>query len=75
LELVVKNLPAKAGDVRTGFNPWVEEIPWRSAWQPTPLFLPGETHGQRSQAGYVLQSRTQLKQLSAAWFKMLMLKP
>jgi len=43
LEVVVKNLPAKAGDVRTGFNPWVEEIPWRSAWQPTPLFLPGET--------------------------------
>ena len=28
---------------RPGFNPWVEKIPWRRAWQPTPLFLPGES--------------------------------
>ena len=27
---------------RPGFNPWVEKIPWRRAWQPTPIFLPGE---------------------------------
>ena len=34
------------------FNPWVEEIPWRRAWwQPTPVFFPGEPHGQRSLAG------------------------
>jgi len=34
---------------RCGFDPW---IPWRRAWQPTPVFLPGESHGQRSLAGY-----------------------
>ena len=50
---VVKNLPAnegKSGD--TGFNPWIKKIPWRRKWQPTPVFLPGEFHGQRSLAGY-----------------------
>ena len=34
-----------------GFNPWVGKIPWRRAWQPTPVFLPGESHGQQSLAG------------------------
>ena len=33
---------------RWGFNPWAGKIPWRRAWQPTLVFLPGETHGQRS---------------------------
>ena len=37
---------------RHGFNPWVGKIPWRRAWQPTPVFLPGESHEQRSLAGY-----------------------
>ena len=37
---------------RSGFDPWVGKIPWRRAWQPTPVFLPGESHGQRSLAGY-----------------------
>ena len=37
---------------RPGFDPWVEKIPWRRAWQTTPVFLPGETHGQRSLVGY-----------------------
>ena len=31
-----------------GFDPWVGKIPWRRKWQPTPVFLPGEPHGQRS---------------------------
>ena len=30
------------------FDPWVGKIPWRKEWQPTPLFLPGEFHGQKS---------------------------
>ena len=30
---------------RYGFSPWVEKIPWRQKWQPTPVFLPGESHG------------------------------
>ena len=37
---------------RLGSNPWVGKIPWRRKWQPTPVFLPGESHGQRSLAGY-----------------------
>jgi len=66
---VVKNLPANAGDKRHGFNPWVRKIPWGRAQQPTPVFLPRESHGQRSLAGYspvhrVTQSWTQLKQLN-----------
>ena len=31
---------------RHGFNSWIREIPWRRVWQPTPVFLPGESHGQ-----------------------------
>ena len=50
--LAVKNLPANAGDIRQGFDPWVGKIPWRRKWQPTPVFLPGESHGHRSLAGY-----------------------
>ena len=34
------------------FDPWVRKIPWRREWQPTPAFLPGESHGQRILAGY-----------------------
>ena len=37
---------------RRGFNPWVGKMPWRRAWQPTPVFLPGESHGQRRLVGY-----------------------
>ena len=54
--LVVKNPPASEGDVkRCGFYPWVGKIPWRRAWKPTPVFLPGESHGQRSLEGCNLQ--------------------
>ena len=37
---------------RLGFNPWVGKIPWRRKWQPTPLFLPEKSLGQRNLAGY-----------------------
>ena len=37
---------------RPEFYPWVRKIPWRREWQPTPILLPGEIHGQRSVAGY-----------------------
>ena len=53
---LVKDLPemqettCTAG--RPGFHPWVGKIPWRRAWQPTPVFFPGKSHGQRSLAGY-----------------------
>ena len=34
------------------FDPWVGKIPWRRKWQPTPVFLPGKSHGQRSLVGF-----------------------
>ena len=37
---------------RYGFDLWVGKIPWRRAWPPTPVFLPGEFHGQKSLEGY-----------------------
>ena len=37
---------------RRGFNPWVRKIPWSRKWQPTPVFLLGKFHGQRSLVGY-----------------------
>ena len=46
---MVENPPANEG--RCEFNPWVGEIPWRREWQPTPVFLLGESHGQRSLVG------------------------
>ena len=51
--LLVKNLPTNAGDVRdTGLIPVSGRFPWRRKWQPTPVFLPGESHGQRSLVDY-----------------------
>ena len=55
---------------RHGFDSWVGKILWKRVWQPILVFLPGESHGQRSLAGYdpldlwVVKSRTQLKGLS-----------
>ena len=50
--LVVKNLPANTGGMRLRLDPWVGKICWRREWQPTAVFLPRESHGQRSLAGY-----------------------
>ena len=47
---VVKNPPASAEDM--GSIPGVEKIPWRRKWQPTLVFLPWKSHGQRSLGGY-----------------------
>ena len=47
MALVVKTLRANAGDIRDAGS-----IPWRRKQQPTPVFLPGESHGQWSLAGY-----------------------
>ena len=46
----VKESACNAGG--PGCVPWVRKIPWRRKWLPTPIFLPGESHGQRSLAGY-----------------------
>ena len=49
-----KESACNAGDlgVIPEFNPWIGKTPWRRAWQPTPVFLPRESHGQRSLVGY-----------------------
>ena len=52
-----KNLPAMQ---ETGFDPCVRKIPWRRESQPTPAFLPGEFHGQRSLAAYSPLSHKEL---------------
>ena len=50
---------------RSGFDPWVRKIPWRRKWQSTPVFLPGESRGQRSLAGYTIHGVTkELDQVS-----------
>ena len=59
--LGVKNLPANA-EMR-----WVWNIPWRSKWQPTPVFLPGEFHGQKSMAGYSPWGRRELDRIEVTW--------
>ena len=62
--LLVKNPPTNAGDIKDSFNPWVRKIPWRRAWQPNLVFLPGEFHRQSNLAGnsqQVTNSQTQLK--------------
>ena len=67
---VIKNLPANARrHKRPGFDPWVGKISWRRAWQPTQVFFPGESHGQKSLVGYspvpgVAKSWMRLKLLS-----------
>ena len=52
----VKNLPIWQENTyqcrRPGFAPWVRKIPWIWKWQPTPVFLPEKSHGQRSLVGY-----------------------
>ena len=47
---LVKNPSVDAGDTSHGFDPWVGRMPWRRKWQPTPVLLPGKSHGQRSLA-------------------------
>ena len=47
---MVQSPPANAGDA--GLNPGSGRSPWRRKWQPTPVFLPGKAHGQKSLVGY-----------------------
>ena len=59
VSLVVKNPPANAGDIREVGSILGSGRSWRRAWQPTPVFLPAESHGQRSLAGYSPQGYTE----------------
>ena len=49
------------------FNPWVGTIPWRRSWQPTLVFLPGESSGQRSLVGYSPQGHKELDMTEVTW--------
>ena len=44
--------PQCRGGGRYRFNPWVRKVPWRRKWQPTAVFLPGKSYGQRNLVGY-----------------------
>ena len=65
---MVKNLPASAGDIRdSGSIPWVGKMPWRRAWQPTPVYClenPMDEGAWWVKVLGVTKSRTQLKRLS-----------
>ena len=53
MELVNKQLTFQSRKCTwCGFGPWIGKIPWEREWQPTPMFLPGKSHGQRSLVGY-----------------------
>ena len=49
---MVKNPPTNVGDAECGFDTWSGKILWRKKCQPTPVFLPWKSHGQKSRAGY-----------------------
>ena len=53
-----KESACNAGD--PGLIPGLGRFPWRRKWQPTPVFLPGESHGQRSLVGYSPRGRKEL---------------
>ena len=77
---MVKNLPANAGDLECGFHPRAEKVPWRRAWPHTPVFLPGESHGQKSLVGYSPWGRkesdtTEATEHTRTWKKVTNLKP
>jgi len=63
---VVQNPPAFAGDIReTGSTPGSGRSPGRGHGNSAPVFLPGESHGQRSLAGYSPKGCTELDMTEA----------
>ena len=52
---------------RHGFDPWIGKIPWRRAWQPTPVFFLENPHEQRSLAGYSLSGLKELDMTEATY--------
>ena len=53
---------------RSRFGPWVGKIPWRRKWQPTPVFLTGESHAQRDLAGYSPWQCKESGTTEATWY-------
>ena len=62
---MITNPPAKEGDMKCWLDLWVGKIFGRRALQPTPGFLPGESHGQRSLVGYSLWGCKELNMTEA----------
>ena len=60
---------------RPGFSPWVEKIPWRKERVPTPVFWPGEFHGQRSLAGYKSMGSPRVRHNWETFTSLLLLPP
>ncbi|KAB0379908.1 hypothetical protein FD755_007692, partial [Muntiacus reevesi] len=52
LRVITPEREDKSEQILLGFDPWIEKIPWKRKWQPTPVFSPGKFHGQRSLVGY-----------------------
>ena len=52
LNIPLQNFLILNSSKRPGFDLWIKKIPWIKEWQPTPVFLPEESHGQKSLAGY-----------------------
>ena len=63
---ICRDLGAPQNKGRPEFEPWVGKIPWRRKWQPTPVFLPGESQGWGSLVGFRLFSQTRLKWLCSS---------
>ena len=63
-------LAQERASIRPEFNPWVGKIPWRKKWQPSPVFLPGESHGQRNLAGYRPWGHNWATKHSTAWWRL-----
>ena len=59
--------------MRPGIDPWVGKIPWRRKWQPTPVVLPGESHGWRSLVGYSPRGHKELDMTEQLDFTLLLL--
>ena len=65
---MVKNLPACR---KPGFDPWVGKFPWRREWLPPPVFLPGESYGERSLVGYSPWGHKELDTTELLYFTLL----
>ena len=62
---MANSLIVNEGDIRLRFDPRVGKIPWRRAWQPTPVFSPGESPRQKSLVGYSLWGHKELDTIEA----------
>ena len=61
-------LSANAGDICRSSS-WMGKTPWRKKWQPTPVFLPGKSHGQKSLVGYSPWGHKESDTTEATWHK------